>query len=459
MRSLYFRVFVIILYTVALSSLLGFYVSNVYYHWKLKPLHDAKMIGIAEDARAFVEQYPDAVGDYLRSAASLGYQIFLTDRTGRAFYFGHPFRKKGLDGDVLEQVLSGNVYHGIAHYPASPFLTGYFENGLSNTVGVPLRIAGDDYALFLRPDVRLQFGELRVFFALIFAFTVAFSIPSFLLSTRYLVQPVTQLTEATKRIAQGEYRIRLNTNRRDEIGQLARHFESMSRELARTDAAKRDFVANVSHEIHTPLSSIQGFADILQQPELDDATRVEYAGVIGQEARRLAEMSRQLLLLSTLDHADADRLVKGEHPLRRQLQHALRLMQWQLSEKQLSVMLSVPPSLTICGDEALLLQVWTNLLFNAIRHIPEERSIAVRAREEGGACVVEVSDTGDGIPEDQLPYIYDRFYRGDGSRTRTSGGTGLGLSIVQAIVHRHGGTIQAFSRIGEGTTFRVTIPG
>ncbi|MFD2328105.1 sensor histidine kinase [Cohnella sp. GCM10020058] len=459
MKSLYFRVFVIILYTVALSSVLGFSVSNAYYHWKLKPLHDAKMIGIAEDARTFVEQYPEAVGDYMRNASSLGYQIYLTDRTGREFYFGHSFRKKNLALDVREQVLAGNVYHGIAHYPDSPFLTGYFENGLSNTVGVPLQISGMNYAMFLRPDVRLQFGELRVFFALIFVFTVAFSIPSFLLSTRYLVQPVTQLTEATKRLAQGEYKIRLNTNRRDEIGQLARHFETMSRELERSDLAKRDFVANVSHEIHTPLSSIQGFADILQQPELDAATRIEYAYIVGQEARRLAEMSRQLLLLSTLDRADGERLDKREHPLRRQLQHALRLMQWQLSEKQLSVKLSVPPSLTIRGDEALLHQVWTNLLFNAIRHIPDERSIAVRALEAGGACVVEVSDTGDGIPEDQLPYIYDRFYRGDGSRSRSSGGTGLGLSIVQAIVHRHGGTIQAFSRIGEGTTFRVTIPG
>lgn len=456
MKSLYFRVFAIILYTVALSSLLGFYVSNVYYHWKLKPLHDAKLLGIAEEVRDFAEQYPASIGDYMRNTASLGYQVYLTDDSGREFHFGRPFRGKALADDVRRRVLAGEIYHGIAHYPDSPFLTGYFKSSLRNTVGVALRIDNVNYAMFLRPDVRLQFGELRIFFALILLLTVAFSIPCFLLSAHYLVQPVAQLTEATKRIAQGEYNIRPDTRRRDEIGQLARRFETMSSELARTDAAKRDFVANVSHEIHSPLSSIQGFADILQQPELDDRRRLEYAGVIGREARRLAEMSRQLLLLSTLDHAGAGRLDKREHPLRRQLQYALRLMQWQLSEKQLSVTMSVPPGMTVCGDEALLLQVWTNLLVNAIRHIPHERSIEIRARDAGDAVVVEVSDTGDGIPEDQLPYIYDRFYQGDGSRA--SGGTGLGLSIVQAIVHRHGGTIRALSRIGEGTTFRIALP-
>lgn len=458
MRSLYFRVLILIIYTVALSSLLGYYVANVYYHWKLKPLHDAKTFAVAEEVRAFAEQYPEAVGDYLRSAAAAGYQILLIDRDGSEFVFGRPFRRQALSDETWRRVLGGEDYHGIANYPNSPFVTGYFENSASNTVGMTLKMNKDVYAMFLRPDVRLQFGELRVFFALIFMFTMTFSIPILLLSTRYLVQPIAQLTEATKRIAQGEYDIRLNTSRRDEIGQLASRFQTMSRALARSDQAKRDFVANVSHEIHTPLSSIQGFADMLQQPELDDKTRMRHARVIGEEARRLAAMSRQLLLLSTLDHADAMTLAKRRRNLRKQLQRSLQLMQWQLSEKQLSVRLSVPASLTVYGDEVLLLQVWTNLISNAIRHIPAGRSIEVRARGEGDRCVVEIIDTGDGIPEDQLPFIYDRFFRGDRSRSRASGGTGLGLSIVQAIVHRHGGTIEAFSRQGEGTTFRVSLP-
>ncbi|WP_027091542.1 sensor histidine kinase [Cohnella thermotolerans] len=458
MKSLYFRVFVLIVYTVALSTLLGFYVSNVYYHWKLKPLTDAKLTGIAEEIRAFAERNPAMLGEYLSHTAALGYQIYLVDRNRNEMFFGHPFRKGKLSDDIKRIVLEGEVYHGVAEYPDYPFLTGYFENSLSNSVGVRLQDGEEAYALFLRPDIQLQFGELRIYFFLIFLLTVLFSIPTFLLSTRYLVQPVTLLTEATKKIAQGHYNLQLNTNRKDEIGQLASHFQTMSRELERADKAKREFVANVSHEIHSPLSSIQGFADMLQTPELPDELRRSYAGIIGQEARRLAALSRQLLLLSTLDNAGEAGFAKQEHNLKRQIHHALRLMEWQLTEKMISVRMAVPGHLVIRGDGVLLLQVWTNLLSNAVKHVPEGRSISIQARCEGGNCVVEVADTGDGIPEDQLPFIYDRFFRGDKARSRTSGSTGLGLSIVQKIVHRHGGTIEAFSQSGVGTTFRVSIP-
>jgi len=458
MKSLYFRVFVLILYTVALSTMLGFYIANVYYHWKLKPLMDAKLMAVAEEIRVFAQREPAMLGDYLRHTAALGYQIHLVDQARNEMSFGRPFRKGKLSEDVERRVLEGEAYHGVAAYPDSPFQIGYFENSLSNSVGVRLESGGEAYALFLRPDVRFTIGELRSYFFLIFLFTVLLSIPTFLLSTRYLVQPIALLTEATQKIAQGQYDLKLHTNRKDEIGRLASHFQTMSRELARADRARREFVANVSHEIHSPLSSIQGFADMLQTPDLSDELRRAYAGVIGQEARRLSALSRQLLLLSTLDNAEEAGIAKQEHHLKRQLQHALRLMEWQLTEKQMSVRISVPDRLAIRGDGVLLLQVWTNLLSNAVKHVPEGRSIAIRAVAEDGKCVVEVADTGDGIPEDQLPFIYDRFFRGDKARSRASGSTGLGLSIVQKIVHLHGGTIEAFSRAGEGTTFRVTLP-
>lgn len=115
----------------------------------------------------------------------------------------------------------------------------------------------------MRPDVILQFGELRIFFALIGLLTVIISILLFLISTRYLVKPITRLSDATKQIAQGNYNLGLPTNRRDEIGQLAGHFMIMSRELERVDQSRQQFVSNVSHEIQTPLTSIQGFAKVL----------------------------------------------------------------------------------------------------------------------------------------------------------------------------------------------------
>ncbi len=457
MRSLYVRVFITTIYTMLISSLLGFYVANLYYHWSLKPYNNDKLIGIAHNIRSFVEQYPDAMGDYLQSAAALGYQLYVRDEAGNDIFYGNAFRVLDLPDPIGMEVLAGNEYHGVAHFPDKAFITGFFSNQLSNSVGIPV-VAGDErFALFLRPDIQLQFGELRIYFALILLFTVLFSIPYFLLSTRFLVQPITRLTEATKRIAQGSYNLQLPTRRKDEIGQLAAHFQKMSKQLERSDKAKQEFVANVSHEIQSPLASIQGFADTLLHSKVDEEERIRYTGIIGQEARRLAALGRQLLLLSSLDHVDYS-FVKKAVPIQQQMRQALQLLEWQLSEKELSIRMVVPSSLTINGDEVLLMQIWSNLLSNAVKHIPAGRTIEIRAFHELRSGVVVISDNGDGIPEEQLPYIYDRFFRGDSARGRTEGSTGLGLSIVQRIVHVHGGTIEAHSQIGKGTSFRVSIP-
>ncbi|MFF2484006.1 sensor histidine kinase [Paenibacillus sp. NPDC058071] len=457
MRSLYFRVFMITIYAITLSSLLGFYTANVYYQWELKPYNDAKLSGIVGQIRDYVERFPEQMGDYFSHAASLGYQLYLIDEEGNEMYYGAPFRVLDLGDDVRRSVLEGMSFHGVAEYPNKPFVTGYFENRLSNSVGVPMLANGDRYALFLRPDIRLQFGELRSFFAMILAFAVLFSIPFFLISTRYLVHPVTRLKDATKLIAQGHYTLKLPTKRKDEIGQLAQHFQKMSTELERSDKAKKEFVANVSHEIQSPLTSIQGFADSLLQEEADEQRRRHYASVIGQEARRLAALSRQLLLLSTLDNTGSA-VEKRSFGLQPQIRQALQLLEWQLTEKEIAVRLRLAPQLYIVGDEVLLMQVWSNLLSNAVKHIPEGSTVTVEAYREDRDCVILIADTGNGIPEEQLPYIYDRFYRGDSARQRGSGSTGLGLAIVQKIVYLHGGTIEAESRMGVGTTFCVRIP-
>jgi signal transduction histidine kinase len=457
MRSLYFRVFVITIYTITLSSLLGFIVSNAYYHWKLKPYNDAKLSGMAGHIREFVQRNPELLHEYLQNAADLGYQLYIYGDDGTGTFYGSPFRKPELPQAVVLAVLAGGQYHGVAQFPSHLLITGYFKNSLENSVGLPLEVGDKRYALFLRPDVSLQFGELRIFFAMILVLSILFSIPYFLLSTRYLVQPITFLTEATKRIAQGDFNLRLATKRRDEIGQLASHFQIMSSQLERSDKARKEFVANVSHEIHSPLASIQGFADTLLQDGLDNGQKRYYAGIIGQEARHLTALSRQLLLLSKLDH-DKDAIAKTVFPVKIQLRQSLKLLEWQLTDKGLAVRMQVPAELYVFGDEVLLMQVWSNLLSNAVKHIAEGRSIEIKASEENGFTIVHISDNGDGIPEEQLPFIFDRFYRGDGARQRGAGSTGLGLSIVWEIVKLHGGEIKVKSGAGEGTTFSVRLP-
>ncbi|MFB9329914.1 sensor histidine kinase [Paenibacillus aurantiacus] len=456
MRSLYARVFLITLATILVSSLLGFLVSNMYYHAKLKPFNDRKLVGIAEQMASFIEARPETMEMYLTNAASLGYEILVVDEQGKERYYGRAFRERDLTEEAKRGVLAGEIYHGVARFPNKPFVSGFFDNASSNTVGIPLATGASRQALFMRPDVLLQFGELRSFFAMIGLLAVVFSILVFLASTRYLVRPITRLSEATKRIAQGHYQLRLPTKRRDEIGQLAGHFMTMSRELERAEAARQQFVANVSHEIQSPLTSIQGFAQVLADRSLPADERERFAAIIARESRQLSQLSKQLLLLTSLEQG-GEAMRRQKFSLRAQLRQTAQLLEWQLEEKELALKLAVPEGIEIEGDEVLLMQVWMNLIGNAIRHIPAGRSIEIRAEQEGERVVVRVSDTGDGIDEAHLPFLFDRFYRADRARERESGSAGLGLSIVKKIVQLHGGTIDVESRPGQGTTFTVEL--
>ncbi|GLX68745.1 sensor histidine kinase [Paenibacillus glycanilyticus] len=457
MKSLYVRVVLLSIAVILVSSMLGFLVSNLYYHMKLKSYNDEKLVGIAEQMKSFIEAQPAGMDRYLNNAAALGYEIYVTDGHGEKRFYGRSFREQDLDEEAARKVLGGDVYHGVAHFPNKPFITGFFDNRLSNTVGVPIQTGGQSYALFMRPDVLLQFGELRTFFAWVGLATVIISLLFFLVSTRYLVKPITRLTEATKRIAQGHYNLRLPAKRRDEIGQLAVHFMTMGKELERVDQTRQQFVSNVSHEIQSPLTSIQGFAAILGEQELSGEERKHYADIIEAESRHLSILSKQLLLLSSLEQGE-EALSKKPFALYKSIRQAAQMLQWQLEEKELLLKLSVPDSITIYGDEVLLQQVWMNLLGNAAKHIPAGRSIEVRAEQLASRIVIVVEDTGDGIAPEHLPYLFDRFYRVDRARERASGSTGLGLAIVKRIVQLHEGSIEAESSPSEGTRFTVTLP-
>lgn len=456
MRSLYVRMSIVFCSVIIISSVLGFLASNLYYQSQIKPKNDAKLTRMAVGLQQFIEDHPDAVEEYLLSTASLGYKMYLVNADGEERFYGLPFRKNDLRQEDLRSVLAGEVYHGVGNFPGQLFVTGFFDNQLSNSIGVPVHINGETYALFMRPDAQVQFGELRIFFVVLIAVIILLSLWFVLISVLHVVKPITRLTEATKKISMGRYDIKLYTARRDEIGQLASHFMTMSRELERTNRARQDFVANVSHEIESPLTSIQGFAHTLRDNTLPEAQRLEYLNIIGEESRRLSMLSKQLLTLSSLDY-DEHALQKTSFDLRAQLRQVIQIMEWHLTEKELAVRLHAG-ELTLQGDPNLLYQVWMNLVTNAIKYTPAGGTISIAAHLEADQCIVTVKDTGEGIPADQLPMIFDRFYKGDQSRSRERNSSGLGLAIAQKIIQAHNGTIAVTSVLGEGTTFTVSLP-
>ncbi|WP_416829071.1 sensor histidine kinase [Ectobacillus polymachus] len=458
MKTLYVHYVMTTTVIIMISSLLAFFIANSYYQIHLKPINDQKMTKMGEDTVGFAASMPNKdIPKYMDTIAKMGYQIYLVDDQGGKTYFGSSFRKQNIDNNVVSSVLNGQVYHGIANFPKKLFITGFFDNELRNTVGIPFQSDGKRYALFLRPDIELQFGEMRIFFAQLLLFGVGLTVLLVFISTRYIVKPIRKLTMATKKIAEGQYNIQLEVNRKDEIGTLAQSFTRMTASLKRLEEMRQEFVSNVSHEIQSPLTSIQGFSQALRTEQVSEEQRQQYLSIIEEESRRLSAMSKQLLTLASLDK-EHNILELTTFDVSEQIKQIFLTTRWYWQEKELAIDIDLP-SLSISGDKRLLHQVWMNLIYNSIKFTEKGGTIFVSAQMDNcGAIHVIVEDTGKGIPEEDLPYVFDRYYKGDKSRKREESGSGLGLSIVKKIIDLHKGTITVHSTIGKGTRFEVILP-
>ncbi|PJN87576.1 sensor histidine kinase [Bacillus sp. mrc49] len=457
MKTLYFRIVIQTILIMVLASVIAFLISNVYYHKVQKPYNGEKISKVASDIVSLYEENPSQdIDAYLNHIAGLHYQMYLFNEQGEGTLYGEPFRETALDSGTISGVLHGKTYQGIASYNNGLFITGFFDDVLINSIGVPINVDGEKHALFVRPNIELQFGEIRFFLAVLLILTLLLSFLFVIINTRFIVKPITKLTEATKRIADGDYGSELNVSRRDEIGDLAKHFSKMTQSIQRLDEMRQEFVSNVSHEIQSPLASIQGFSQTLQSEELTREQRNQYLSIIEKESRRMSLLSKQLLQLASLDKEE-DPLQRSSFDLAQQIRQVMFMLEWNWREKEMVIEMDVP-SIIVFADEKLMSQVWTNLITNSIKYSEMRSTIYIRLKKLDHFVEVMISDTGLGISEEDLPYILDRFYKVDKVRNRSETGSGLGLSITKKTVDLHGGTIEVQSELGKGTTFYIRLP-
>ena len=229
-------------------------------------------------------------------------------------------------------------------------------------------------------------------------------------------------------------------------------------ELKRADEMRRDFVANVSHELRTPLSILRGYIEtLLDDPKLPRGESVRILEVMEQHSKRLGLLANDLLTLAQVESGSST-LQLSDIDLLRFLSDLTRDWRKKFSAKRLKAAVDVSDECsTIRADEARLREVFDNLLDNAVKYSNENGTICLAAERRGDATVLSVSDQGIGISADDLPRIFERFYRADKARSRELGGTGLGLSIVKHIAQLHGGSVEAESGPGKGTTVRVIL--
>ena len=271
-----------------------------------------------------------------------------------------------------------------------------------------------------------------------------------------MTKPLRDMAQAAGKMAQGDYAQRVQTASRDEVGQLAAAFNRMTAELGNVERLRRDLVANVSHELKTPISALRAHLEnLLDGVEAPDPAVLQ---VMLQQAERLSRLVDQLLDLSRLESGEI-RLDLGDIELSslvRSVSSEIEAVRRDhLVEISEEIPHDVPP---VWGDRERIHQVLFNLLDNAVRYTPPGGRVVVTARRVGARCEVRVEDTGPGIPAEHLPFLFERFYRVDQARSRGEGGTGIGLAIARSVVEAHGGRIWAESEVGRGSVFAFELP-
>ena len=275
--------------------------------------------------------------------------------------------------------------------------------------------------------------------------------------SKALTRRIAQLLRGIHTVRQGEYSHRVTVKGGDELSRLADEFNELTGRLQTTEEVRRRFVSDASHELKTPLASIRLLTDsILQADHMDGETAREFLTDIGDEAERLTRITEKLLTLTRLD--TAHELHRAPVDVKTVVERVEHMLSPLARAANVSLEMDLQPGCVILATEDDLYQVAFNLMENAVKYNLPGGTVTVTLKRTAEQVILLVEDTGVGIPEDDLPKIFDRFYRVDKARSRAAGGTGLGLSIVRDTVRQHNGSVDAMRREQGGTCFTVTFP-
>lgn len=321
------------------------------------------------------------------------------------------------------------------------------------TVGIFLTRRGD----FLANPREAQFlANLSRLFLLGGGAAAAVALVLGALLSSTLTRPLRELTLATKAMAKGELEQEVPVRSQDELGQLAASFNQMSTDLTRSQDLRRQMTADIAHELRTPLSIILGHAEALYDEILPPTPDTFY--IILDEAQRLQRLIEDLRTLSLAEAGELP-LMRAPSSVKALLEKVFAGYAPHAEQKQITLQLSVTPNLPSLNlDTDRMTQVFGNLLSNALRYTPKQGLIKLSAEEKNDRITIKLYNTGQGIPPEDLPHIFERFYRGDKSRKRHDGGSGLGLAIAKSIIEGHNGRIWVESEWGKDVTFVIELP-
>ena len=395
-------------------------------------------------------------------SAGLNSDILITDKQGNIVLYSDNSvgidKNTAISEEFVKLAMVDTIYersdlagfYSEKYYVVGVPVQGVTESGIEPIGTVFVTSSASHYTEYVVTIVKIFCSAGIVIFALIFSFVGVFSYQ--------LTKPLVQMAKAAKAFGNGDFSIRVKANGNDEIGELARAFNTMADSLAASEGMRRSFVANVSHELKTPMTTIAGFIDGILDGTIPPEREKYYLNIVTVEIKRLSRLVTSMLALSRIDSGEL-KMVTQTFNISDTVLNTFLTFEQKIEERKINILgLGDNKPVFIEGDPDMIHQVIYNLVENAAKFTNEGGDITVNVEEKGNDAFVTIKNTGAGIPKEQLQFIFDRFYKTDKSRSHDKNGMGLGLYIVKTIIQLHGGEIKADSVEGEYTQFWIRLP-
>lgn len=392
----------------------------------------------------------------------------VSDSTGAVVYITDADGNVALCSEGSECIHNGRVNSRIRNtaikrgkYSSVGYLDAFFRNTGEYTYGVPLRIdgeiAGFVFASSPMSPLIAFLLDLLVTFLVSSGTMLAVSAVIIFFATKRLTNPLKEISDAANRFGAGDFDARVAFEGEDEIGMLAAAFNNMADSLSEFEHSRRSFVANVSHELRTPMTTIGGYIDGILDGTIPPEKQSHYLGIASEEVKRLSRLTTSLLSISRMEEGQVSLNIENFNAW-----DVVLSVMWSAEKRIVEKGIDVPDlnvdARFVNADRDMLHQVVYNLVDNAIKFTRDGGTISVAVETRGDNTVIRVKNSGDGIPPDEIPHIFGRFYKTDKSRGLDRTGTGLGLYIVKTLVGRMNGSVWAESEVGSYTEFFVSLP-
>lgn len=405
------------------------------------------MVKMGED---FIDLYgaedSDKAARFLSNSSFIHFSFIIIDDEHKEKVLGQPGPPIPITPKEVGQVLDGERYSNLNEEKD--------DRPQPNVVGLPFKENGRSYALFIQSHPQRQFSVIQDVQNIQLITILLVGIVLFAYVSMIIIKPIKRLSTAMKVVGQGEYNVQVEHAANDEIGLLTKNFNQMTKELNKIETMRQEFIASVSHEIQSPLTSIRGFSAALKDDIVSEDKKIQYLTIIEKESTRLSQLSSNLLKLASLD-SEHQTLMLQQYRLDEQIRHVVMALEPQWTKKNIEIDLDLS-NVQIEADKDLLEQVWLNLVTNAIKYTPENGFVKISIHQKNEEIDVKIKDNGIGIAEEDQKYIFESFYKVDKSRTLK--GSGLGLAITKKIVRLHEGAVRVESKKEQGSIFTVTLP-